>query len=745
MAEKIVGSVERIVYCNKENGYHVLNVLLNGKNEYSTVTTNQLKIHEGSTMEFEGQWVLNKKFGNQFKADKATEVSPETKEAMVKYLSSNFFKGIGPVIARKIVKHFGDKTFDILKEDIDKLINVQGISKKKLEKIKDAWIENSEINDIMVFLQSYNISTLFATKIYEFYGKSCVSKIKENPYSLAYDIKGIGFKYADNIAMDMGFAKDSEERISAAIIYILEEGINDGHCYLLHNQVINKTNELLGVKLQEKISIVLSNLVDSNIIKLSSILEDKRYYSLRIYYDEKYVSDKIKKLKEQVVIVNDEIIKDWECEVDKGVISLSEEQINSIKKIVYDGVSILTGGPGVGKTTVLKFLVKLLKMFEYSICLAAPTGRAARRMCEATGYEAQTIHRVLEWDFANGGFKFNEKNQIDYNFVIIDESSMVDINLAASLLKAIPVDCQILFVGDVDQLPPVGPGLFLKDLIKSKIIPTYNLTKIYRQGKGSEIIEYAHQINEGIEPIIESPILNPSIWGNVDCMFIDSGFKDNGESRFQYPYWSSLYYGLDVIEMVKKLYTESIEKYYGDKTEIQVLIPMNIGNAGTNVVNTYLQEKINPSNPSKPEIKIGERYFRVSDRVIQTVNNYDLDGNSVMNGEIGKIIGINPEEKEMIVEFDDDKKVLYKRDNLLEIKLAYAISIHKAQGSQFDTIIFPILNDYSIMLYKQLVYTGLTRSKRLCIFVGERSSLFKAVKNTKPIIRQTSLSELLQN
>ena len=742
--EKISGVVEKIIFKNEENGFHVLNVWIKGKNKDCIVTVNQLKIHEGITMEFEGQWISNQKYGKQFKAEKSKEVEPETKEAIVRYLSSTFFKGIGPVIAKNIVDHFGEKTLEILKTNIDKLIEVNGVSKKKLEKIRVSWIENTEINEIMIFLQGYNISTLFATRIYETYGRDCINQIRQNPYRLSNDIYGIGFKYADKIALDIGIARDSKERLAAGINYVLLESEKDGHCYLLYSQILKKCEEILEAKVHEKIQDVLNALVEENMVKILEKDSEKRYYSNQLFYDEIYCANKIKILKNQKIQVDNSLINEWIETTKKEDIQLSDSQVLSINQTIQNGVSVLTGGPGCGKTTTLKYFIKLLEKLNLSYLLVAPTGRAAQRMSEVTGASAQTIHRLLGWDFVTGEFIHNEKNEIFCEFLIVDETSMVDIRLASALLKAVPKKCQILFIGDIDQLPPVGPGLFFKDLIDSKCVNTYVLNEIFRQQDGSDIIECAHQINKGIDPNIKTPLISPEMWPNKSgCMFIDSELRDANKIYKDYPDWSTLYYGLDIIQMIQKIYVETIKKYYGEKMEVQVLCPMNIGDVGTIKINESLQEAVNPASNKKMEIKIRNIILRDGDRVIQTSNNYDL---GVFNGDIGKIITINPEEKECVIEFgSENKKVIYKRDQLLELNLAYCITIHKSQGSEFDATIIPLTSQHHMMLYRNLVYTGLTRSKKLCVFIGQRSSFLKSIQNVKQIKRQTSLIEFLKS
>lgn len=743
--ETIRGVVERIVYKNADNGYHVLTVKLSGKTESYTVTGNHVRIHEGTTMEFNGQWTTNPRYGKQFQASSIVEVAPETKEALVKYLSSSFFKGIGPVIAKKIVEHFGEDVLHVLKTDIDKLLTVPGISKKKLQTIKDAWELNSEINEIMVFLQAYNISTLFAVKIYETYGRDCINQIRINPYKLADDIKGIGFKYSDNIALDLGFKKDSPERISAGIKYALSQSENDGHCYLLHEQLVEKTTSLLEVRIKELIGTVLEILVSQNEIKLTEVFGDKRYYSNVMFYDERYVVKKIDILKEHDGLVHDDSVVDkWKGDLEDGKfgMNLSDEQKEAIYGIINEKISILTGGAGVGKTTVLKSLLNLFKELKIDYHLAAPTGRASKQIEEATGAHASTIHRLLGWDFTKGSFMHNEENQLSGEMFIIDETSMVGISLMASLLRAIPPDAHVLFVGDMNQIPPVNAGNPFKDLINSGFVKTFRLTKIFRQTEGSDIINFSNQIINGIEPDFETPLLNPEMWSEKkSCMFIDSDFFDPYKSNVDYPDYSTLHYGIDIKDMLRRLYMESIPKYYKEIKDIQIIIPQNVGEVGTVEINKLIQDTINPPKEGKLEIKIADRILREGDKVIVIQNDYDY---GIFNGDLGRIISVSPEEKSCIVEFGGEQKTIeIKRDGLLLLRLGYAISVHKAQGAEFEAVIIPMVMNFYNMLYRQLLYTAISRAKKLCIFLGHRRTISISVQNVDQTKRQTSLIELL--
>ncbi len=736
--DKVIGVLNRILYKNEDNGYHVLSVDMPDLEDIK-ITVTQPNLFEGLTYEFKGEWTVHAKFGNQFKADIACEVQPSTKEGLRAYLQSSFFPGIGPVIANRIVEHFGDNVIEILNTDSEQLLKVNGISKSKLVAIKAAWEQNKEINDIMMFLQQFGISTLYANKILEFYSKNCVAQIMTNPYRLASDISGIGFSFADKIAIKVGFANDSNERIKACINYILEQSTMDGHCYLLSNQISVRSTELLKANIKDKVQMLLDSLENSNDIKTLSIPgEEKRYYSRKLYFNETYCAEKVHALKENsfVVKVDDKLLENANDDI-----SLSDEQKDAVKGVLGHGISVLTGGPGVGKTQTTRKIVHVLNSLGKNVVLAAPTGRASQRMTEVIGSEACTIHRLLSWDPINGGFLKNENNPISADFIIIDETSMLDINLASSLLRATQYHTQILFIGDINQLPPVGPGDFFKDLINSGIVPIFRLNKIFRQGKESLIIKYAHSINEGKTPNIETPLLTPEIWTNgTDCSFVDSGLPETGKEKTQYPKWSSLRYGLDITEMIVKLYTEVMPKYIGKEKEIQILIPMNIGDLGTIKVNSIIQGIINPHQKEKGEIKLKERIFREGDKVIQTKNNYDL---GVFNGDIGRISTIYEATSELVVKYSEEREVAYKKSDIFELDLAYAISIHKSQGSEFDCIIMPVMMQYYRMLERSILYTGLTRAKKYAVLVGQRKALDIAVNTIDSRQRQTSLRNML--
>ena len=766
-------------------------------------------------MEFQGAWTTHPKFGRQFKATKAIEKKPATAAALEKYLGSGLIKGVGPKIAKKIVTHFGDKALDIFEGEIERLTEIHGIAQKKLETISSAWAEHRAIRDVMMFLQSHGISTLFAVRIFKEYGDNAIPYVTEDPYRLANDFYGIGFFSADKVALSIGLATDSNERIMAAIKHVLAASREFGHCYLTESQTRTQVNELLEMDLGDRLPGLLKQMQQDGLLMVRELVvpegaNEPCYYSKTLYFDELYVAKKISGMKNAPDVDRDRI-ENWVSRFCQAKdISLSDEQAAAVKGIAGEKFSILTGGPGCGKTTATQVLVKLLEAMKVKVLLAAPTGRAAQRMMEVIGNEAKTIHRLLEWQI--GKFKRNEDNPLDVDFLIVDECSMLDVSLTASLLKAVPDHSQVLFIGDADQLPSVGAGNVLRDMIASSAVPCFRLTKVFRQAQESLIIRYAHQINSGELPYIDSPFKMPEIWKQgADCLFLDSdeatkeqlsfiakvknyqdlksvglnNQTDSSSNLYEFriheeviPYeteltipkkfqhvdiekvlaaetrveellaivkkvhpWSSLHYGLSASDVVRKLYLEWIPKYFGNGTEIQIITPMTRGSLGTLSLNRMIQECANPSQKGKSQLQVGERIFRVGDRVIHRRNNYDL---GVFNGDIGVIKEIDNEELTCVVSFfPDGRTVDYKRDDIPELDLAYAITIHKSQGSEFGAVIIPVLTQHFKMLFRNLIYTGLTRAKNLAVFVGTRKALAMAVKNQDTSQRQTFLQKLL--
>ncbi len=818
ITESIRGIVDRVTYHNPDTGWSVLRVssfAAHGRQD--TVIVHQTRVFAGATMEFHGTWVMHPKFGRQFKAKKAVEKKPATTAALEKYLGSGLIKGVGPVTARKIVGHFKKQTLTIFETDIERLTEVPGIAKKKLAMISEAWIRHRAIRQVMMFLQSHGISTLFAVRIYKEYGDNAIAYVTEDPYRLANDFYGIGFFSADKVALSIGLAKDSPKRIIAGIRHVLAAGREFGHCYLTASQIASNVKNLLELDLGDHLTHFLEEMEQNRDLMVRENRSqtepaERCFYSRSLYFDEQYVAQKISGMTGPSAI-DAQRVEHWLARYSKREnISLSPEQGNAVKSIAGRKFSILTGGPGCGKTTTTLVLVKLLEAMHKKVLLAAPTGRAAQRMIDVIGKESRTIHRLLEWKM--GKFKKNQESPLDTDFLIVDECSMLDISLSASLLKAIPAHGQVLFIGDADQLPSVGPGNVLRDMIDCGRIPCFKLTQIFRQARESLIVRYAHQINRGDIPHIDSPFKKPEIWRQkIDCLFIDSeeatleqmGFvarvkkikaaapmegssqigTDPNPYEFRVnepvvPYeteltipkkfrhvnlekvyqaktgvdellavlkkvhpWSSLRYGLCASDVVKKLYLEWIPKYLGQKAEIQIISPMTRGSLGTISLNKMIQASANPDRPGRHQLRIGEKIFRVGDRVIHRRNNYDL---GVFNGDIGTISDIDNEEITCVVAFSPDgREVIYKRENIQELDLAYAITIHKSQGSEFQVVIIPVLTQHFKMLFRNLIYTGLTRARHLAVLVGTRKALAMAVKNRDTSRRQTMLKELLRS
>jgi exodeoxyribonuclease V alpha subunit len=815
ITETLRGIVDRVTYHNPDNGWSVLRVsAFDPPGQQETVIVHQMKVFAGATMEFQGAWTTHPQFGRQFNAARAVEKKPASAAALEKYLGSGLIKGVGPKTAKKIVSHFGDHALDIFEGDIARLTEISGIAQKKLETISAAWAEHRAIRDVMMFLQSHGISTLFAVRIYKEYGDNAIPYVTEDPYRLANDFYGIGFFSADKVALSIGLAADSDERVTAAIKHVLAASRELGHCYLTASQIRTQVEELLQMGVGERLPGLLRRMQADGQLMVrapasSGGAAEPCYYSKTLYFEELYVAKRVAGMKQPPERDRQRAEK-WVrlyCQA-KGI-SLSAEQTAAVLGIAGEGFSILTGGPGCGKTTATRVLVKLLEAMRVKVLLAAPTGRAAQRMTEVIGSESKTIHRLLEWQA--GKFKKNEEHPLAVDFLIVDECSMLDISLTAALLKAVPDHSQILFIGDADQLPSVGAGNVLGDLIASGVVSCFRLTQIFRQAQESLIIRYAHQINRGELPYIDSPFKMPALWRQgADCLFLDSdeatreqlGFiakvrkyydgtssglepvssspADLYEFRVHEPVvayetelvipkkfrhvdlealltagnqveelvavakkvhpWSSLHYGLTASDVVRKLYLEWIPKYLGKDIEIQIITPMTRGSLGTLSLNRMIQESANPAQKGKRQLQVGERIFRIGDRVIHRRNNYDL---GVFNGDIGVLTAIDHEELTCAVSFfPDGRTVEYQRDDIPELDLAYAITIHKSQGSEFGAVVIPVLTQHFKMLFRNLVYTGLTRARQLAVFVGTRKALAMAVKNQDTRQRQTFLRTL---
>ncbi|MHC5771820.1 MAG: SF1B family DNA helicase RecD2 [Nostoc sp.] len=723
--ETITGVVERLTFYSAESGYTVARLTRPRSTELTTIVGSFANIQPGQTLQLTGFWRDHPQFGPQFQVVNYKETKPATLTGIEKYLGSGLIKGVGPVTARRIVAHFGLETLDIIENQIDRLIEVQGIAKKRIKLIKNAWETQKAIKEVMVFLQGHGVSTTYAVKIYKQYKDEAIATVTNNPYQLAADIYGIGFLTADKIARNIGIAPDSEFRYRAGIIHCLSVAAEDGHCYLPQSELIESVIKLLTTEshqsTEEAVAIIIKDmaLVEELIRERD---EEKRLlcYKPTYFHTEQNLAQLIRQRLENPVDTDIKRVRDW---IDRFTasrkIQLSEQQRQAVETAAYSKIMILTGGPGVGKTFTTHTIVSLWKAMGKSIALAAPTGRAAQRLGEMTGLEAKTIHRLLEFDPRSRGFKRDSENPLPHTAIIADEASMLDLFLAYSLIKAVLAGALLLLVGDIDQLPSVGPGQILADLINSGCVPVVRLTQVFRQAKTSAIITAAHQINRGIYPTIEPISDNPV----SDCLWHGGGHQpEHG------------------VQAICELITDLLPSLgFNPATDVQVLCPMTRGVVGTRNLNTVLQQLINPPAPDKVEINRGGNLLREGDRIIQLTNDYNRE---VFNGDLGIIQSIDTVEQEVTVLYGE-RTVVYDYADLNEIALAWSISIHKSQGSEYPVIVLPIYMQHYMMLTRNLFYTGLTRAKKLAIVVGAKKAISLAVRSTDDQRRYTRLQQRL--
>jgi exodeoxyribonuclease V alpha subunit len=701
------GVLERIVFFNEENSFTVARLQVSGKHDLVTIVGALSLPTPGETLRLRGQWVVDRKFGQQFRVESCLSVLPATIVGIRKYLGSGLVKGIGPIMARRIVDKFRLETFDIIEDSPERLREAEGIGPIRTERITRAWQEQKEIREVMVFLQGHEVSPAYAVKIFKAYGDKAISVVKENPYRLALDISGIGFKTADKIARSMGIDPSSQIRAEAGIIHVLSELVDDGHVYYPYKELKEKAAELLEVD-QTILEIALTTLAQQDRVLIEESQEVRAVYLTPLYVAEVNVAKRLKTLIEspkQLLPIDMEKAIDWVQGANH--IDLAETQKQALRKAIAGKVLVLTGGPGTGKTTLVNSLVRILEKKGQRIVLASPTGRAAKRLSEVTGREAKTIHRLLEYSPAEGGFKRNEDNPMDADLVVIDEASMVDILLMNHLLKAIPVTATLVLVGDVDQLPSVGPGNVLKDIIASGCVETVILTEIFRQAQESLIIVNAHRVNRG-----EFPQLKPQQGQRPDFYYIEKNTPEECIKRLPGAFQLS---PLD---------------------DIQVMTPMHRGTVGVANLNAELQALLNPEGKV---IARGGRLFRTNDKVMQIRNNYEKE---VFNGDIGRLVGIDLEEQRVQAKFED-RVIDYELSDLDDLVLAYAISIHKSQGAEYPAVVVPLLSQHYIMLQRNLLYTAITRAKRLVVLVGSKSAIAMAVRNNKVQNRYTNLAARL--
>jgi exodeoxyribonuclease V alpha subunit len=713
-SNKLTGLVERVTYHNPENGFCVIKAKVYGKKDLVTVISNSPSILAGEHIECFGQWVIDKKHGLQFKADMLKTTTPTSLEGIEKYLASGLIKGIGPVYAKKLTDIFGEKIFCIIEEEPHRLQNVPGIGKTRVKLIKESWDKQKVIREIILFLHSHCVGTAKATRIYKEYGNEAISIIEQNPYRLANDIKGIGFKSADKIAESIGISRDSIIRIKAGINYALMTAMDNGNCGLPTEQLITLATKLLEVPKELALDALMAEIAENNVI-VDNIDNEECIFLKGLTISEKQIADRLVKMSRGrlswPVIDEDKAIAEV---MQVTGVTLSTSQKEAIKWILRSKVAVVTGGPGVGKTTLINSVLKILLEKRVNILLVAPTGRAAKKLSEATGREATTIHRLLK---RNPAQEFHKSITINCDLLIVDEVSMLDIPLMHAILKALPENSSLLLVGDVDQLPSVGPGQVLSDIINSEGITVVHLTEIFRQNKGSNIITNAHRINQGDMPIIDNTNTNN------DFYFLPCDFPELAVEK--------------IVELVKNRLPAKFK--FSPQLDIQVLCPMIRGEIGTGNLNLELQNALTPYMSDESELQAFGNIFRQGDKVMQISNNYDKD---VYNGDIGIIIAVDKNEREITINFDS-KQVVYEYDELDEIVHAYATTIHKSQGSEYSAVIIPIMMQHYKMLQRNLIYTAVTRARKLVILIGQEQALRIAVKKSSTNNRYTTLKKRL--
>ncbi len=723
---ELQGQIERITYSNDENGFTIARLKTPGRKDSVTVVGNLPTLAPGEVLHLKGEWSTHPRFGEQFKIVHYQTTAPATVYGIKKYLGSGLIKGIGPIMAARIVKKFGAATLDVIENSIEKLEEIEGISHKRISMIQTAWIEQKEIRDVMLFLQSHGVGPGYATKIFKRYGRGAIQVVTENPYRLATDIFGIGFLTADQIAEKLGFERDSPLRAKAGLLYVLQQLADEGHVFYPLDPLLDKCNEILGVEKEVVLKAIQASIDEKRIVvEKTTVAADlqgqteppERVYLARYHASETAAADLLKALLASprgFRNIDPEKAVAW---VQKQLsIELAPNQVEAVKSVALNKVLVITGGPGTGKTTIIHAILEIFTRLKIRILLAAPTGRAAKRMTETTGREAKTIHRLLEYSMQNGGFRKNETEPLDGDLLIVDEASMIDSILFHHLLKAIPLHATLVLVGDVNQLPSVGAGNVLSDIISSEKVPVVRLNTIFRQARDSRIIVNAHRINEGHLPEVAIANLQS------DFFFIE---KDLPE---------------DVLKIILDLASDRIPGHFGlhPVDEIQVITPMHKGIVGAGNLNLELQRRLNPGEGG---VSRGNRTFRTGDKVMQTRNNYEKE---VFNGDMGRVTQIDPEQKEVTIAFDG-RKVIFDFSELDEIVLSYAVSVHKSQGSEFPAIIIPVLTQHYIMLQRNLLYTAVTRGRKLVVLVGTKKALAIAVKNDKMKQRYTFLSERLKN
>lgn len=733
--ETIKGYVEHIVFRNEDNGYTVFN--LNNDDGDLTCVGSFNYLTEGELIEVQGEYIVHNVYGTQLKVSSYEIKTPEDLISIERYLGSGAIKGVGVSLAGRIVKRFKEDTFRIIEEEPERLAEVKGISERMAREISAQMEDKKDMRKAMIYLQKFGVSTTLAAKIYKQYGQKTFQILEENPYRMADEISGVGFKTADEIAIKIGIHSNSDYRIRSGLFYTLQQSMAEGHIYLTSEILLRRTSELLDVEISDMEKYLMDLAIERKVV-LKEAGDGQRVYVSRLYYMElntaKMLHDMNLEYDEPEIIIDRRL---RQIEENTGM-ELDEKQRQAVRAAVQHGVMILTGGPGTGKTTTINAMLHYFDSENLEFMLAAPTGRAAKRMAEATGYEAQTLHRLLEVngnpeeENARNGFLRNEENPLEADVIIVDEMSMVDLPLMHALLCAVMPGTRLVFVGDCNQLPSVGPGSVLKDMIASEAFETVMLTKIFRQARESDIVVNAHKINEGQEVILDNK--------SKDFFFL----------KRQDP--------MIIIRVLLALIQEKLPKYVDAKPyDIQVLTPMRKGNLGVERLNKILQEYLNPPSSNKAEKEYGDHLFRVGDKVMQIKNNYQLEweiatkfglvvdkGLGVFNGDMGVITEINSYTETLTVEYDEKKKVTYSFELLDELELAYAITIHKSQGSEYPAVVIPLLSGPRQLFHRNLLYTAITRARKCVTVVGSDLTFQQMIQNTNEQNRNTSLDERIK-
>lgn len=710
------GEVVTVVYHNPENGYVIARLDSPAEPGHINVVGLLGDVAPGESLRLAGDWVEHPKFGRQFKAESCEHLLPASLNGIRRFLGSGAVKGIGEKTADRLISRFGSQVLDILDSDPKRLLEVDGIGAAKLKTIVSSWQEKREVRGLMLFLQTHGVATTFAHRIFRQYGVSAVQRLRANPYDLAYDIHGIGFRTADEVALKLGFAEDAPQRLEAGVEYCLRQVADGaGHMFLPRQVLAEEAAKLLGCHDLE----LIEEQIDALVLRKRLVVEPlpekgvpEAVFLTYFYRTEREIASRLRGLLDHVSRIDPaKISKAVAREEERQSLTLSQEQREAVESACGHKVSIITGGPGTGKTTITRVVVRALKGLGLKISLAAPTGRAAKRLAEATGFTATTLHRLLRYQPATG-FEFNEEKKLSADVMVVDEVSMLDCGLCLALLRALPLTCRLVFVGDENQLPSVGAGNVLGDMIESGVIPAVRLTHIYRQARESMIVVNAHRINEG-----EFPLGSPHAPPKADFFWVEK--EDLPELQ----------------ALILRMVCERIPEAYGldPMTDVQVLTPMHKGEVGTIALNRLLQQRLNAGGR---ELVRGQRSYRIGDRILQLRNNYDKD---VFNGDLGRILGFDAQDEVLRAEFDG-REVEYGFDELDEIGLAYAISVHKSQGSEYPAVVMPVVAQHYMLLQRNLIYTGLTRARKLAVLMGSRRAMHMGLGNERGRQRHTSLA-----